>query len=283
MSTASFRQNPQAQTTWNRLFARGVEGRRMVLLALFTAIDIRATNPEAWTPWKAQLLYNLVENLRSPEAKSFNAHLGFAKKKKLEGAADWLLVMDPLLLQMISPSVLIEDLKEAARSKGDLPVKVITKDKKIWVRFHRKVDKPGLFKGFVQRLFGLGLNIQLSSVQTLPNIGVYDWFCLKTEKPARQISKWLSLENSTQTPPPEAHFQSIDLMSQDDEEWILSFKGKDQRGLLFAAARAISDENLSLRWARAHTWGNQVEDVFSVRPFGEVEKLLERLKSRLVT
>jgi hypothetical protein len=43
MSTASFRQNPQAQTTWKRLFARGVEGRRMVLLALFTAIDIRAT------------------------------------------------------------------------------------------------------------------------------------------------------------------------------------------------------------------------------------------------
>ncbi len=283
LSTAAFRQNPQAQTTWKRLFARGVEGRRMVLLALFTAIDIRATNPEAWTPWKAQLLYNLVENLRSPEAKSLNEHLNFARRKKLAGAEDWLMAMDPLLLQMLPPSQLIADLKEAAQSSTDLPVKVLTKNKRLWVRFHRKEDRPGTFQGFVQRLFGLGLSIQLSSVQTLRGVGVYDWFCLRTEKPPRQIAKWLALESQTQTAPPEVQFQSIDLMSQDDGEWILSFRGRDQRGLLFAAARALSEESLSLRWARAHTWGNQVEDVFSVRPFGEVESLLTRLRQRLVT
>ncbi|NJL24263.1 MAG: HD domain-containing protein [Calothrix sp. SM1_5_4] len=70
LSTAAFRQNPQAQSTWKRLFERGVEGRRLTWLALFTAIDIRSTNPEAWTDWKAQLLYDLVQNLRSPRAQS---------------------------------------------------------------------------------------------------------------------------------------------------------------------------------------------------------------------
>jgi [protein-PII] uridylyltransferase len=283
MSTAAFRQNPQAQTTWKRLFARGVEGRRMLLLALFTAIDIRATNPEAWTPWKAQLLYNLAENLRSPEAKSLNEHISFARKKNLKEAEDWIMAMDPLLLQMISPTVLIADLKEASKAKQDLPVKVLTKNKRVWVRFHRKQDEPGLFTGFVQRLFGLGLSIQLSSVQTLDKIGVYDWFCLRTEKPARQIAKWLSLDSKPQVSPPKVQFQSVDLMSQDEEEWILSFRGKDQRGLLFAASHALASEGSNLRWARAHTWGNQVEDVFSIRPFGEVEPLLERLRRRLVT
>ncbi len=82
---------------------------------------------------------------------------------------------------------------------------------------------------------------------------------------------------------PKVQFQSIALMSQDEEEWILSFKGRDQRGLLLAAALSIKEEGLSIRWARAHTWGHQVEDVFSVRPLGEVEALLRRLSARFVT
>ena len=221
--------------------------------------------------------------MRSPEAKSLNEHLNFARKKNLKEAEEWLLAMDPLLLQMISPTVLLTDLKEAKRASKDLPVKVLTKGKRVWVRFHRKLDEPGLFSGFVQRLFGLGLSIQLSSVQTLDGVGVYDWFCLRTEKPARQIAKWLELKAPLDVEPPRVQFQSIDVMSQEEEEWILSFRGRDQRGLLFAAASALTKEGSNLRWARAHTWGNQVEDVFSIRPFGEVEPLLERLRRRLVT
>ncbi|NJM10405.1 MAG: hypothetical protein HC883_06025 [Bdellovibrionaceae bacterium] len=132
----------------------------------------------------------------------------------------------------------------------------------------------------------------MSSVHTIKDVGVYDWFCLRTEKPLRQIQKWLELppQSSLSAPAliapaavPKVQFQSIDLMAQDEEEWILSFKGRDQRGLLLAAAHALNEERLSLRWARAHTWGNQVEDVFSVRPFGEVSVLIARLKARFVT
>ncbi len=285
MSTAAFRQNPQAQSTWKRLFARGVEGRRLVLLALFTAIDIRATNPEAWTPWKAQLLLNLVNNMRSEEAQSLNEHLAFARKDKAATELeDWLTQIDPLLLQMLPPRLLAGDLKEAAAAKTDLPVKTWkAKNGKLWVRFHRKVDQPGLFLTFMRQLFGFGLSVQMSSVHTINGVGVYDWFQLKTEKPAKQIAKWLTLPQTQSLALPKVQFQSVAVMSQDEEEWILSFKGRDQRGLLVNAADALAKEQLSIRWARAHTWGNQVEDVFSVRPYGDVSALLDRLNKLFVT
>lgn len=284
LSTAAFRQNPQAQTTWRRLFDRGVEGKRLILLALFTAIDIRATNPEAWTPWKAQLMLNLVRNLQSPEAQSLHKHMEFARKQGWTEAEETLTLLDPELLQMLPPKIIVEDLSQASQALMDLPTKVLrTKDGRTWVRFHRKEDQPGLFFSFVRQLFGLGLSIQLSSVHTLDGIGVYDWFCLKTEKPLRQLNTWLANVKPSATEVPRVRFQSIDLMAQDEEEWILSFKGKDQRGLLLAAASALHEERLSIRWARVHTWGQQVEDVFSVRPFGEVQGLLERLRARFVT
>jgi [protein-PII] uridylyltransferase len=279
ISTAAFRQNPQAQSTWKRLFERGVHGRRLILLALFTAIDIRATNPEAWTPWKARLLLDLVENLQSREALSLHQHLKFSGYDAQ--MQEWLMALDPALLQNLSPRVLSADLRAA--KAGALPPKVVRRGGRIWVRFHSRQDETGLFLSMVQRLYGLGLNIQMSSVSTLPEVGVYDWFCLRTEKSAQKIAQWLSWEGRAPAAIPKVEFQSIELMSQEPSEWIFSFRGRDQRGLLLNAAQALVEENLSLRWARVHTWGQQIEDIFSVQPLGEVENTLQRLRNRFVT
>ncbi len=288
LSTAAFRQNPRSQATWKRLFERGVEGRRLNLLALFTAIDIRATNAEAWTDWKSQLLMELVQSLHSPEARKLHTHLNYAKKHKVLHVDEWVLALDPVVLESFTPKVLVEDLREAALSATDLDVKVIANPGKksksqVWARFHRKKDERGVFLGLVKRLYGFGLSIQTASVHTLPGIGVYDWFCLRTDKTPRQVSQWLNLPTATNPEVPQVKFQSIDLMSNDENEWIFSFRGRDQRGLLVAAADALKSEGLSLRWARAHTWGGQVDDIFSVQPLGEVEKVLESLKRRFVT
>lgn len=283
LSTAAFRQNPKAQSTWKRLFERGVVGRRLNLLALFTAIDIRATNPEAWTDWKSQLLYDLVRSMESSEAENLKAHLLYAKKKKAGAVGEWMLALDPVVLEALPPRVLIEDLAAAEKADGDLPVKVSGSDRKTWIRFHRRKDETGVFLNYVNRLYGLGLNIQTASVHTLPSVGVYDWFCVKTDKSPKQIGDWLNLPRTPSLHLPNVQFQSIDLMAQDQDEWIISFKGKDQRGLLLAAAAGLADQNLSLKWARVHTWGQQVEDIFSVRPFGEVEKVLVELRKRFVT
>ena len=91
------------------------------------------------------------------------------------------------------------------------------------------------------------------------------------------------LPNVAESSLPKVEFQSIDIMASDESEWIFSFRGRDQRGLLLAAADGLAQENLSLKWARAHTWGNQVDDIFSVRPLGEAENVLKRLRQRFVT
>ena len=283
ISTAAFRQNPGSQTTWKRLFDRGVHGRRLILLALFTAIDIRATNPEAWTEWKAKLLLDLVENLTSPQAVSLQRHLKYAEGVGADRLKEWLLNLDSTVLQTLTPKVLVEDLKAAAEGDKDLPPRVLQIKKRLWVRFHRRKDETGTFLGFVKRLYGLGLNIETSSVCTLNGVGVYDWFCLRSEKSPKQVQQWLALTQEKPVTIPSVRFQSIDLMSQDDTEWIFSFRGRDQRGLLLSAAQALVEENLSLRWARAHTWGQQIDDIFSVRPLGEVEKTLASLRNRFVT
>jgi [protein-PII] uridylyltransferase len=280
LSTAAFRQNPQSQSTWKRLFERGVHGRRLILLALFTAIDIRATNPEALTPWKSQLLYDLVGQLSSKPALGLQRHLNYASDEP--AMKELLAQLDPALLQSLSPRIVVEDLREALRAREDLPPKVLRSGGRLWVRFHRREDQPGTFLSYVRRLYGLGLNIQMSAVHTLRDIGVYDWFCLRTEKHPRQVGQWLTLP-PRQTATPKVEFQSIELMSQDQDEWIFSFRGRDQRGLLLAAAQALVEEKLSLRWARAHTWGQQIDDIFSVQPLGEVETTLDRLRRRFVT
>lgn len=286
LSTAAFRQNPRSQTTWKRLFERGVQGRRLDLLALFTAIDIRATNADAWTDWKSQLLWDLVQSMHSPQALKLQTHLDYARKQKIQGADEWMLNMDPVVLETFSPKILMTDLKQAAKSDQDLPVQAFTSRKakgRLWLRFHRRKDETGVFLSFVKRLYGFGLNIQTASVHTLNGVGVYDWFCVRTDKTPKQLQQWLSRASDTKVERPSVKFQSVDLMSQDQDEWIFSFRGKDQRGLLLAAADALAEQRLSLRWARVHTWGQQAEDVFSVRPFGEVESVLESLKKRFVT
>ncbi len=287
LSSAAFRQNPQAESTWKRLFERGVEGRRLALLALFTAIDIRATNPEAWNEWKSQLLWQLVENLRSKRAMKLQGHLRYVRRHNAVEAVDWILNLDPAILEILTPKVLLEDLHEAATSQTDLPVRVISRVKtkgRFWVRIHRKRDEPGIFLDLVSRFFGLGLSIQTACVHTLSGVGVYDWFCVRNEKSARQIALWLNQSN----PPkpfvvPDVTFQTVELVAEDENEWIFSFRGKDTRGLLLAAADALANQGLSLNWARAHTWGQQVDDIFSVRPLGEVNEVLQSLKNRFVT
>ena len=260
LSTAAFRQNPASRATWRALFERGVEGRRLTLLAVFTAIDIRATNPEAWTAWKAQLLKDLVDNLRSPRARHLKRILNLAPAIEA-----FVLKLDPALLEALDPEILSADVALAARpSDQDLPILITRAGGRLWVRFHRRVDRAGLFLEFVQHLFGFGLSVQMCFVHTLPEIGVYDWFCIKGERTVAQVGTWLRLPMRQPADVTGVTFDSVEVTARNEYEWILSCRGPDQRGLLVTAARALSEVGLSIRWARVHTWGRQVEDVFGL-------------------
>ena len=71
-------------------------------------------------------------------------------------------------------------------------------------------------------------------------------------------------------------FKSIKLTdSPNQNEWIIRFKGEDQDGALVGAVQKLFDNDLEIIWARVHTWGDILEDVFAVKGLEiNVKKLL---------
>ena len=284
LSTAAFRMNPSSSKTWKSLFDRGLQGKRIPLLFVFTAVDILATNPEAWTAWKSQTMFELYENMTSSVAGEFGRFIEIAQKKSFD--LHFLEKIDPYLIEQIRPVRLLQDLRKAQKAKNDLPPAVVTDSKgSVWVRFHRKKDQAGLFVEFVQRLYHLGDHIQACVVMTFDEVGVYDWFCLRGRKTKDQVLKRLNAQpNVLKVTPPVMFFEQIELVSQSSDEAIISFRGKNQKGLLLVAAQALFEDGLSIVWVRAHTWGSQVDDTFAVMLKGKaVDEVLEHLRAKLVT
>ena len=245
-------------------------------MTVFTAVDIRATNPEAWTDWKARLLFDLRRNLTSPHAQGLRAVTRGAPRAQAAAST-----LDPALLAALSPRRLAKDLTDVGRAKVDLPPLVLRARGRTWVRFHRRVDKHGLFYDFVRHLFGFGLNVRLCFVHTTPELGAYDWFCLAGDRAPARVRQWMT---APAQPAPEVAgvtFARVELTATDQVEWTITCSGPDRRGLLVTAARVFCELGLSLRWARVHTWGGRVDDVFGVTPSGDPDDVIARLKARL--
>lgn len=292
LSQAAFRKNPRAPETWRALGEVGAVDRRLDLLAAFTYIDIRATNPEAWTPWKERLLSDLVDAVRSPQAGATVAFFAAAKARGVDPESPLLQGLDPSLTELLPRKALLEDLIRVAGSLGnEEPLVVRANKNESWVRLHAREDRQGLFLEFVERLRSSGLSVRHASVRTSAALGAYDWFLVRSSKPALALSRILAAQSKTQwvSEAPRsgvkgALFDSVELVSQDPAEWIFSFRGKDRPGALIEAARALFAAGLVVRWARVHTWGRQIDDVFGVEPVASVgvEEVETRLRRALV-
>jgi [protein-PII] uridylyltransferase len=284
LTTAAFRQNANSASTWKRLFDRGVTGDRIARLMVFSAIDIRATNPEAWTSWKAKLLFDLFEKLRSPAAVLHQKLFKELTAQEIKVPAEILSEMDPFLIEAMSSKHLALDLGQLLQTKVDLPLLVKKhRSSQAWVRFHRSEDRTGIFLEFVQKLFWAGARVDAAAVQTIEGHGVYDWFLVRTTKSPKELTSRLADDSRLSVTVPKVRFQSIERVSDDQKSWILSFRGRDQKGLLLAAAEALFERGLAVRWARVHTWGSQIDDIFCVEAKGEFAKHLESLRAKFVT
>jgi len=286
LTTAAFRQNANQPSTWKRLFDRGVIGARLNRLILFSAIDIRATNPEAWTSWKARLLSELYLKLKSPSAVSHQKFFAELASKKTKIPSEVLSQLDTFLIEALPRQVLITDLKNLVSVEKDLSLFIKKKNSsQVWVRFHRRLDRPGLFLEFVQKLFLAGARIDAASVSTLNPYGVYDWFLVRTNRTPKELTLRLAKQSEAaeMIKAPQVAFQSVEMVSDDGQEWVLSFRGRDQRGLLLAAAQALYDLGLAIRWARVHTWGSQIDDIFCVEAKGDLQNHLRLLHEKFVT
>lgn len=284
LSSAAFRKNPRDPALWQELREKGLVGSRLYRLAIFTAIDIRATNPEAWNEWKAKLLRDLCYSLESQKAQDYFQFQKLARKKSLNFSVEQLEALSPVLLESLGVEKLVQDLCVVVKGKDIAPKLFKMGRKEMWVRFYNPEDRAGLLSEYVQQLFSLGLGVRHAAIHTLPKLGVYDWFQLSTQKSQKQIELLLTQAISLKKLP-EVQFESIELVSSSREEWVLLFKGLDQSGLLAAAAKSLSEEGLSIQSARVHTWGRKVEDVFVLKPKSDLnpQVLVDRLSSTLRT
>lgn len=279
LSQAAFRKNPKSPETWQELWNLDLNEKRLLRLAIFTAVDIRATNPEAWNDWKSKLLAGLVETLRAGETQNF-----LIVQKKLEKAgfdSSVLGALDRELFQVLKPQQLMEDLKLCSEDEGRWQV-YRDRKKKIWVRFHQTQDHPGLLAQILSQLYSAGCSTLHALIHTIPDMGVYDWFQVQTQKDLGKLKKLLESLRVMDVAKPEIQFLDVQLVSQGKDEWVVSFKGVDQKGLLLRAVLELKELGCDIRSARVHTWGRQIEDLFHVRPLlMGPESFVEQLRKNL--
>lgn len=282
LSQAAFRKNPKDPKVWQELQEKGIRGERLIRLALFTAIDIRATNPEAWNYWKAKLLKELLQSLQSEKAQHYFDFATLRRTKKLQLSAEIVQELGPQLLESVAVKVLVDDLKMAEASETSLkPLLLQTRKGDLWIRFHGKRDRRGILSDYVGQLYSLGLGIRHASIHTLPKVGVYDWFQVTSHRSPAALAKMLEGSNMQAKEIPRVKFDSIQIVSADEKEWVISFKGADQPGLLAAAAKALSECGASIKSAHVHTWGRQIDDIFYIKASGDAQDLIRDLSARL--
>lgn len=283
LSIAAFRKNPKSSTTWQELQNLGLSEPRLLRLAIFTAIDIRATNPEAWNDWKAKLLGELVETLRSGKTQNFLSVQNILRKTRSpKNVADEVLaLLDGQIFEVLSAKALAKDFQASLEEDSGWQVFRDTK-KKIWVRYHQKSDRPGLLSDLLDILYSSGCTIQHALIHTLPQIGVYDWFQVQTSREIENLKSLLPKMKPSQKNPA-VSFLKVELVSQSSTEWVIGLKGVDQKGLLLKAAMQLKEFGCDICSARVHTWGRQIEDLFHIKPMlMESEDLIQHLKGALI-
>lgn len=312
LSQAAFRKNPYSSTTWGELADRHAVGARLTRLCVLTIADIRATNPDAWNLWKQNLLFEVMTAMRSGDAQAYLGFLeqgqsvGVVLSEKVRHAFDpgflsvishRLLLQDYLKIQKIQKIQKIEN-KTLAKTPASFSEKSSiqvwkysgrVKKKKgqaqrsnlFWVRFHCSVDRAGLFVEWVSKLFHSGCSVYSAWAHTLSDFGAYDWFLVHSSRPLSSVHDLL-LKELGETFSQRVLFSSIECVHQGPDEWIVSFRGRDQRGALYAAAQALTNQKLDILWAHIHTWGNQIDDVFGVRSQQSIEKPMSILRSQLL-
>ena len=282
LSHGAFRKNPHCLETWKGIFSKGVFGTRLYRLALFTVIDIQATNPEAWSVWKEKLLRQLVEHLINPGRQKYFSFIQKAKIKKIKIPEKFLYELEPLATGGLTHSAILGDLQDILKKKETGPLVIRDKSNQVWVRFHSRRDDRGLLYFFTKKLTGLGCNIRQAFVHTHKQVGVYDWFQVKINQKLPTLKKRL-LHNISSKEDFSVCFSKVELITANEKEWVFGFRAKDQKGLLLTAIKALYNNELTVIWARVHTWGNQIDDIFGVLPKKgkKPEQILRNLKKRI--
>ncbi len=275
LSEAAFRKNAKDPATWKYLFDQGLTSDRLRILKEFTIVDICGTNPEAWNKWKARLLDELCLTLEKGGTHNLiQAQARLSKLLKPQQIDS----LDSSLLEQIPAAILIKDFQNLQKKKFSEFEILHVKQGRLWIRFYQAEDKKGVLLSVTQRLFALGISIQNAVIQTIPGVGVYDWFQVQSSKGRKTLEFVLAQNKSVHADIPKVRFSEVEVVSRSPKEWVISFKGQDQRGMLLRACQALTEANFEISSARVHTWGRQVDDLFHIVPNEHSEKNFEKMQ-----
>ena len=272
-SQAAFRRNSQDFQILNELSELNLTESRIRQLLIFTAIDILGTNAESWNEWKEKLLVDLGKRLLSPESQ---AQAQLLKSLKDFGSENQSRLLE--IAEEIGVLKLKKDL-EKVQHKSSISREFFQHKKRSWVRFHHPQDESGTLAKMLGQLFQAGASVLQASVMTLPEVGIYDWFCLDFSGRPEALEKRLSLLSQTPASAPNVKWESVQIVQKNEKTWTLLFKGMDQRGLLWNAAQKIFEAGLQIESAQVQTWGQKAEDLFVVKaPATDSEQWLKEFR-----
>jgi [protein-PII] uridylyltransferase len=278
-SKAAFREDPRSERTWQRLFELGLNEGRIRRLALFTILDIQATHPKAWTPWKEKLLFELTENLINP------SRLKVLKAQKKLQQDFKFANFDLPFLEAVGAARVAKDLKRVTQSKIETGFQVEKIRGGFWVRYFARHDAPGILVQALKSLFAAGASVQEAWVHSKPGFGVYDWFFVTSSLSLDVFERRLQLLDPQKVVLPKLVWSKLQIERPPDSRlWTLHLSGDDRRGLLVWTAEKIRSLGGDIQSARIQTWGSRAEDhlVIDWGTEPDVKTIEARLRAELL-
>src|SRR3974390_672171 len=272
---------------------------RLKFLTLMTLADIKAVNPEALTPWKAENLWQLyiaTANYfdRSVDEERFHAKAATEQVERIaallpKGRAQLLKFLDGLPQRYLlarSPRQVLVHFEMAKRLRND-PVQLALRQAR---EQHEltivAMDRPGLFSMLTGILYGWGMDIAKASALSNEGGVIVDSLYFKDrfrtlelnpserERFKRSVIAILNGESPLErlleprlradTKPPKLKVETH--LRYDDESsptsTLLEVTTQDRPGLLYTISSTLAAENCSIEIALIDTEGAIAHDVF---------------------
>ncbi len=240
LSHYSFR----AQVDQSVILPEGLDRESLTDLALFTALDIFGTQPQAWNQWKARSIAHTYEVLTSQDSQLDSYPIPDSDYEKL-----------------------VERIQTETKEK----LKVYEHNSRVWLCWYLPYDEKYILKKQVEALYSLGFDIDEAIIQSLfrknEESFVLNWFKLSENADIKSVKsriKFLDINRVSPAPPSVYKFKSIKKKSYNGEE-VLVYRGKNHKGILLEAINDVYNRGYSITWAKVNTWGELVEDVFGIK------------------
>jgi len=288
---------------------------RLKMLTLMTLADIKAVNPEALTPWKAENLWRLYTGtatyfVRSADKERLDTEIGNEPAQKIaallparrEELLEFLDGLPQRYLLSHSPEQVAQHFTMASHLDAE-PVQIGLRDTSGQQELTLvTADRPGLFRTVTGILYGWGMDITKAAAFSNRSGVVVDIFyfkdrfrTLELNPPERERFKrslrdilmgeaWLEplLESRLKADQRPVKLTVETRMRYDDEcsarSTLLEVVTQDRPGLLHTISSALTSEECSIEVALIDTEGPLAHDVFYITCAGK-KLTAERMRS----